>query len=117
MLTEDEIKATVFVVLPTGEVLASRDDFAKFHTVFTSNTVREEYVNLLGAAGMLFNTLDAIEVGLEELVTLLEKHGADLAAAPVVSMIAASKTARAAAIEGLPSLAHRFGKKDGDAEK
>lgn len=117
MLTEAEIKATVFVQLPTGEVLASRDDFAKFHTVFTPNTVREEYANLLGAAGMLFNTLDAIEAGLDELVALLEKHGADAAAAPVMSMIAASKLARTAAIEGLPAVADRFGKKDGPTRK
>lgn len=120
MLTHDQILATSLVALPTGEIIGSQDGFVTFQTVFTPNTVRTEYVNLLGASAMLYGVVDAIEVGLDELVALLEREGADAVAAPVIAMIGSAKTAKAAAVEGMRSLADRSApvtKKDGDDAK
>ena len=120
MLTAEQLRNTQMVVLPTGEVLGTQDGFATFQTIFTPNTVRSEYANLLAASSLLYNCNVDITTGLEALVEALEETGANHVAASVVGWISAMKVAQASAIEGLPSLAARTNapsKKDaGDAK-
>lgn len=107
MLTPDQLLKTQLAMLPSGEVIGSQDNFVTWQIVFTPNTVKAEYANLLGASAMMYGVLNDITGGMEGLVELLEQAGADKLGGAVYNLVASAKVTMEAAQVGTAALAAR----------
>ncbi len=106
-MTAEELKETVFVQMPNGDLCALVGGSLILRPVIVGGHVEPHYVKLFAASAIMFNVMRDTKDGLDALLQHFETSKQDHLCAATVNFISAIEICQAIALEGPAAVAAR----------